>query len=76
MATRVTLKEFQEIIKGIIATGTIQGVVDDLEQKNVLTGLLNKVAAQVVLDGNFNDKLPELDASELPYGNIIEEWYQ
>ena len=76
MATRVTLKEFQEIIKGIIATGKFQVNAGDLEQKNLLTGLLNKVAAQVVLDGNFNDKLPELDASELPYGNIIEEWYQ
>lgn len=76
MATRVTLKEFQEIIKGIIATGKFQVGADALDEKNVLTGLLNKVAAQVVLDGNFNDKLPELDASELPYGNIIEEWYQ
>ena len=76
MATRVTLKEFQEIIKGIIATGKFQVGADALDQKNLLTGLLNKVAAQVVLDGNFNDKLPELDASELPYGNIIEEWYQ
>ena len=77
MATRVTLKEFQEIIKGIINTGVFSSIeTDALDQKNVLTGLLNKVAAQVVLDGNFNDKLPELDASELPYGNIIEEWYQ
>ena len=76
MAIRVTLKEFQEIIKGIIATGKFQVGADALDEKNVLTGLLNKVAAQVVLDGNFNDKLPELDTSELPYGNIIEEWYQ
>lgn len=76
MAKRVTLKEFQEIVKGIIATGKFIVNANDLDKTNALSGLLNKVAKQLTLDGNFNDRLPELDAKELPYGNIIEEWYQ
>lgn len=76
MAKRVTLKEFQERVKELIQNAIIAGDYDELVRTNQLTGLVNKICEQVTLDGNFVDKLPELDAKELPYGSIIEEWYQ
>lgn len=76
MATRITLKEFQETVKAVVQKAVIAGKFDEIVKTEGITGLVNKIAEQVTLDGNFADKLPELDAKELPYGNIIEEWYQ
>lgn len=39
------------------------------------TGLIEKIMKTVIIDGNFNDKLPELDAQEIPFGQAIEEYY-
>ena len=38
-------------------------------------GLMEKIGKQVTIDGNFEDKLPELDGEDLPYGKTIEEWF-
>lgn len=38
-------------------------------------GLLDKIGKQVIIDGGFNDKLPELDGDELPLGKTIEEYF-
>lgn len=40
-----------------------------------IMGLMEKIGKQVTLDGNFEDKLPELDGEDLPYGKTIEEWF-
>ena len=37
--------------------------------------LLDKIGKQVTLDGLFQDKLPEMDGDELPYGKTIEEYF-
>lgn len=76
MATRITLKEFQEVVKNVINSAVIAGKFDEIVKTEGITGLVNKIAEQVTIDGNFADKLPELDAKELPFGSIIEEWYQ
>lgn len=41
-----------------------------------ITGLLNKIAKTIQIDGLFEDKLPELDGEDLPFGKTIEEYYQ
>ena len=38
-------------------------------------GLLDKIAKTVTIDGGFEDKLPELDGEELPFGKTIEEYF-
>lgn len=40
-----------------------------------LYGLLDKVGKQVMLDGSFQDKLPEMDGDNLPLGKTIEEYF-
>lgn len=38
-------------------------------------GMLDKIGKQVSLKGLFNDKLPELEGDNLPYGKTIEEYF-
>lgn len=42
---------------------------------NNFAGLLDKIGKTITLDGLYNDKLPELEGSELPLGKTIEEWF-
>lgn len=44
--------------------------------KEEITGLMDKIAKSIYIDGLFNDKLPELDAENIEYGEAIEEFYQ
>lgn len=43
--------------------------------KNLLTNMIKKIGAQVTIVGDFQDKLPELDGIDLPYGKTIEEYF-
>ena len=38
-------------------------------------GLVDKVGKQITIDGNFQDKLPEMNGDDLPLGKTIEEWF-
>lgn len=42
---------------------------------NNIFGLMDKIGKQITIDGSFEDKLPELDGEDLPYGKTIEEWF-
>ena len=42
---------------------------------NNIYGLLDKIGKQITLDGYVEDKLPEFDGDELPYGKTIEEYF-
>ena len=37
--------------------------------------VLDKIGLMITIDGRFQDKLPELDGSELPLGKTIEEYF-
>ena len=39
-----------------------------------LLKLQDKIGKQIILDGSFQDKLPELSGDELPLGKTVEEW--
>jgi len=42
---------------------------------NNIFGLIDKIGKQITIDGSFEDKLPELDGEDLPFGKTIEEWF-
>lgn len=42
---------------------------------NNIFGLIDKIGKQITIDGKFQDKLPEMDGEDLPYGKTIEEWF-
>lgn len=42
---------------------------------NNFAGLLDKIGKTITIDGLYNDKLPELEGTELPLGKTIEEYF-
>ena len=42
---------------------------------NNTIGLLDKVGKMITLDGDFQDKLPEMNGDDLPLGKTIEEYF-
>lgn len=62
---------------------TIQGWLDETKQANPsftpttdnIYGLQDKIGDMVTIEGDFQDKLPELDGDELPFGATIEEYF-
>lgn len=42
---------------------------------NELTKVLNKIGLQIQIQGDYVDRLPELDGPELPLGKTIEEYF-
>ena len=71
---RATLKEIEAIVASYVTSNTVGGVFT--LTKNNLAGLIDKIAKTFQIDGLFNDKLPELDGEELPYGKTVEEYFQ
>ena len=71
---RASIGEIQNLVIQYVSAakqaGSWSGTNEDI------TGLLNKIAKSVQIDGLFADKLPELDGEDLPLGKTIEEYYQ
>lgn len=70
---KMTISALQTFVNTYVAAakqaGTWTGTTDNLYQ------LLDKVGMQITLDGQFIDKLPELNGNDLPLGKSIEEWF-
>jgi hypothetical protein len=70
---KMTISSLKDFVTAYVAAakqaGTWTGTTDNLYQ------LLDKVGMQITIDGDFVDKLPELDGNDLPLGKTIEEWF-
>ena len=70
---KMTISALQTFVKDYVAAakqaGAWAGTTDNLY------ALLDKVGQQITLDGQFIDKLPELNGNDLPLGKTIEEWF-
>lgn len=70
---KMTLNGLNSFVASYVAAakqaGTWTGSTDNL------FGLIDKIGKQITIDGNFEDKLPELNGEDLPYGKTIEEWF-
>lgn len=75
MKLKVTLKELEDIVSQYVAEDKIATSDVNVTTDNIV-GLVDKIGKQVVVDGSFYDKLPELDGDDLPLGKTIEEWFQ
>lgn len=72
---KLSLKE----LEAFVATQVDEDLIgtDDLSViRSSLTGLCDKIGKQFTLDTGFEDNLAELGGEDLPYGTILEEWYQ
>lgn len=62
---------------------TVQSWLDSTKQANGtysittnnIYSLVDKIGKLVTIDGDFQDKLPELDGDNLPFGTTIEEYF-
>lgn len=70
---KLTLTELKSFVASYVVAAKQAGTWTD--STTSLTGLIDKIGAQLTIDGSFQDRLPELDGNDLPLGKTIEEWF-
>lgn len=70
---KLTISGLQTLVKTYVAAAKQAG--EWTATTDNLYGALDKIGKMVMLDGEFIDKLPELDGEDLPLGKTIEEYF-
>ena len=69
---KMTISELQKLTKTYVAAAKQAGAWQSTT--NNIYGAVDKIGKMVRLDGEFIDKLPELDGEDLPLGKTVEEF--
>ena len=70
---KMTISGLQTLAKTYVAAAKQAGTWTN--SANNLYKAVDKIGKMVMIDGQFIDKLPELDGDELPLGKTIEEYF-
>ena len=70
---KMTISGLQTLAKTYVAAAKQAGTWTS--STNNLYKAIDKIGKMVMIDGQFIDKLPELDGDELPLGKTIEEYF-
>lgn len=70
---KMTIAQLKQFATSYVAAAEQTG--DWEASRNNLYKVLDKIGLMITIDGRFQDKLPELDGSELPLGKTIEEYF-
>lgn len=70
---KMTISGLQTLAKTYVAAAKQAGTWSN--SANNLYKAVDKIGKMVMIDGQFIDKLPELDGDELPLGKTIEEYF-
>lgn len=70
---KMTISGLQTLAKTYVAAAKQAGTWTN--SSNNLYKAVDKIGKMVMIDGQFIDKLPELDGDELPLGKTIEEYF-
>lgn len=70
---KMTVNGVQELAAAYVAAAKQAGAWNATTDN--LYHLIDKIGLQIMLDGKFQDKLPELDGNDLPLGKTIEEYF-
>lgn len=70
---KMTISGLQTLAKTYVAAAKQAGTWTN--SSNNLYKAIDKIGKMVMIDGQFIDKLPELDGDELPLGKTIEEYF-
>lgn len=71
---KATMTNTRAAIKAMLAD-TYTATSEFHLTKDEISGLLAKIAFDLMITGDYNDNLPELDGGEIPTGEIVEEYY-
>lgn len=70
---KMTISELQKLSAAYVVASKQAG--EWQSSTNNIAGAVDKIGKRVMLDGEYIDKLPELDGDELPLGKTIEEYF-
>lgn len=70
---KMTLSGLQTFITTYILAAKQAGAWSD--SVTSIDNMVDKIGKQIIIDGEFQDKLPELNGEDLPLGKTIEEWF-
>lgn len=70
---KMTIAQLKQFATSYVAANKQAGAWT--ETRDNLYKALDKIGLMITIDGRFQDKLPELDGSELPLGKTIEEYF-
>ena len=70
---KMTLSGLQSFVSDYVLAAKQAGAWSG--STNNLYGLIDKIGKQITIDGSFQDKLPEMDGEDLPFGKTIEEYF-
>lgn len=69
----MTIAQLKQFATDYVAASELAGAWE--KSTDNLYKALDKIGLMITIDGRFQDKLPELDGSELPLGKTIEEYF-
>lgn len=72
---KLTISDLQTIVSAVIDDTKIAIDSPFVPTYDTITGLVNKIGKQLMLDSNFEDRLPEFEGEMLAYGGTIEEYF-
>ena len=72
---KLTLSGLTTLVNTVVDADNIAQDSPFVPTYDSITGLLNKIGKQFMLDSNFEDALPELEGEALPFGATIEEYF-
>lgn len=70
---KMTIAGLQTAMENYVAAAKQAGVWSDTNANMI--GLVDKIGKTVQINGNYEDKLPELSGDNLPLGKTIEEYF-
>ena len=71
---RLTLEQLQSVVATWVQSNKM-GATFTATTDNI-AGLLDKIGKMITIDGDYSDKLIEMDGDDLPLGKTIEEWFE
>lgn len=70
---KLTLSDLQTFITTYVLAAKQAGTWS--ASTTSIDNMIDKIGKQIMLDGDFQDKLPELEGAELPLGKTVEEYF-
>ena len=72
---KLTLADVKTVVNAVVDATLVSIDSPFVPTYETITGLVDKIGKQLMLDSNFGEKLNQLDGEPLPFGQTIEEYF-